>query len=263
VVEETPVPACVECGSPLEPDQTYCLVCGTPTPRAPRLHRARGPGWLVLALVVLGIGAGALAWAIAADDDGTAVVTTTPTVTDVTTAPTDTVDTGTVGTLPSDTTGSISVPTEGTESVDTGFVTVTSGTDTVPTDTGGLPTDTSGIPPGTTDTPPTDTSPTDTGTETFPTETEEDVVSDWPVGTSGWTAVISSVGDPQEAADTRDQAVSEGVGAKILLSDDHPGLTPGLYVVYVGVFGERAAAIAQATRLRDRYPGAYARFISA
>jgi len=66
-----PVPRCEVCGAELEPDQTYCLECGAPTPLAPRLRRGgRALALLAGAMVILGAGAGALAYAVASDDDG-------------------------------------------------------------------------------------------------------------------------------------------------------------------------------------------------
>ena len=68
--EPPPVPAgpgevppnCPVCGAPLEPDQTYCLECGTPTPLAPPLRKGLGPAPIIaLGLAVLGAGAGILA----------------------------------------------------------------------------------------------------------------------------------------------------------------------------------------------------------
>lgn len=268
-----PQAACTECGGPLEEDQTYCLVCGEPTPKAPALRRQRGPGWLVGALVVLGLGAGALAFVLASDDEGSAAGSVSTLVTvGVTTVPS-TLDTSglTTGSLPTDTTGSISTPTEGTQSVDTGFVTTTSGTaGTLPTDTtGSLPTDTTGsFPTDTTGSLPTDTTgsfPTTTAattTDVVPTATDEEIISDWPVGTSAWTTIVASATDATAARAAQDRAVSSGFGAKILLSDDHPDLTPGLYVVYVGVFRNKADAVAMTGRAQSSFPGAYPRYIS-
>lgn len=52
--EEAPEPApiCGVCGAGLEPDQTYCLECGSPTPLAPRPSRASRTGVLVAALLI-------------------------------------------------------------------------------------------------------------------------------------------------------------------------------------------------------------------
>lgn len=247
-------PRCVECGSPLDADQTYCLVCGTPTPLAPRIRRPRTGAWIAAALVVAGVGAGLLGWALA-DDDGARAATAT-----VTTATVGTVTapgTGTVtGVLPPDTTAFTT--TDGFDTAPTDFVTTAgpaTGTGTVDT-TGSLPPDTGGFPDDTTDAFPDDT------TDEAPPDVAEDPASDWPAGTSAWTAIIASARDGEAARDVRDEAQDQGYGAGILLSDDHPGLTPGLFVVYVGVYSARGDAVAQARRLESAFPGTYPRYIS-
>lgn len=256
-------PTCAECGSPLTDDQTYCLVCGAPTSRAPRLRKRGSPAALVAALAVFGLGAGGLAFAVSRDDSGTStrpVTATGPSTVPLTTG----TQTGpTTGPLPTDTggivptsTGTVTTSTTGTDT-QTGFQTVTSGS-TFPT-TGALPTDTGG---GFTDT--SDTSDTsDTGSDTGSiTETEATLTSQWPTGTQAWTAIIASARDEQAARDVRSQARDLGYGARILLSDDHPDLTPGLYVVFVGVFQAKARAVAQVGRLQGDFPGAYPRYIT-
>jgi hypothetical protein len=250
-------PACAECGAELEADQTYCLRCGAPTPLAPTLRRRRGTAALAAGLAVLGLGTGLLAYAVADDgDSGGSSTAPSLTTTAPATSPTSGLPGGTtgVGTLPSDTSATLTTP--GTvPGTDTGFVTSTSGTVTAPPDTtGGLPTDTGAFP--TDDT---------TTTDTFTDDTDPapvDVVSDWPSGTSAWTAVLASAGDPEAALRARSRARSAGFGAGILLSDDHPGLTPGLYVVYVGVYRDKADAVGMASRAQPDFPGAYPRFVS-
>lgn len=252
-------PACEECGSPLTAEQTYCLVCGAPTPRAPRLRRRGSPVALVAALVVFGLGAGGLAFALTRDDGGGGAGTRPITVTGPSTTPvTGGTQTGpTTGPLPTDTTGIVTTPTAGTTTgtgtgtgtgTETGFQTVTSGS-TFPTtgsDTsGGLPPDTSGS----------------TGTGSI-TETEATLTSQWPSGESAWTAIIASARDEQAARDVRTRARDLGYKARILLSDEHPDLTPGLYVVFVGVYRDKAKAVAMVGRLRGDFAGAYPRYIT-
>ena len=214
---------CTACEARLDPDQAYCLECGTPTPAAPRLRRARSAGWILgIGLLAAGLGAGALAYAISADDgDRPARVGSETVVSDV---------------------GSTLLPPD---------TTLEPGTDTsgFPSDTSGFSTDTSGFPTDTTDT--TDTA----GAEPF--------VSDWPSGRSGFTAILSSVRDLEEARRTRDRVRSEtGEPAGILYSSDHPGLRPGYYAVFSGVFATHAQALAQARKLAGRFPGAYPRRVA-
>lgn len=240
---------CANCDAPLEPDQTYCLECGAPTPRAPKLRRGGRTALIIAgALVILGLGAGALAWAVASDDDGGKTVTTTPTIptgsvpTNV--VPTSTAGTATGGTLPTDTTA-----------------TIPSGTGTLPTDTtgtgGALPTTTAD----------TSTAPAETTTE--PTTTEGTTTSagggggsDWPSGTSGWTAIVASAKSRAPAEQKKSQLQSSGQPAGILLSSNYSSLNPGYYVVFSGVFQSRGAAAAQAEKVRAQFPGAYPRQIT-
>lgn len=246
---------CSECAAPLADDQTYCLECGTPTPLAPRLGRARGVGAVAVGLVALGLGTGGLAWAVASDRAGSpASVTglstglTTPTfgssTLDLTNIPT---------TLPPDTSGTPSVPTT-TTPTDTGFVTATSGTPTATPTGPGLTGDTTG---GVT-TPPT----TSTDATTAATTDTQDVASDWPSGRAAWTAVLASARNRGEAEGVRDRADQAGEEAGILVSADHSELKPGFFVVFSGLFSDRQTAIAHAADLKGDFTGAYARRIS-
>lgn len=115
---------CVTCDALLAPDQTYCLECGAPTQIAPRLRRNGRTAWLVgLGLVVAGIGAGALAYAVSGDEGGPRGAATSGPLSDTV-----------IGSLPTDSTGldtdfpSVSLPT------DTTFTEVTEPTDDTTTD---------------------------------------------------------------------------------------------------------------------------------
>jgi hypothetical protein len=252
---------CANCDAPLEPDQTYCLECGAPTPAAPKLRRG-GRAALVIAgaLVILGLGAGALAWAVASDDDGGS---TPPAAT-----ATGTIGTGTIPTdiVPTDTTGTV---TGGTLPTDT-TATAPTGTGTLPTDTGGFPTDTTGT-GGTlpTTTAGTETAPPETTTEATTTEGTTTSggggsggASDWPAGTSGWTAIVASAKSLGPAEQKKSQLQSSGQPAGILTSSDYSSLNPGYYVVFSGVFQSQSAAAAQAAKVRGQFPGAYPRQIT-
>lgn len=143
---------CTVCGTPLSPDQTYCLECGAPTPLAPRLaRRAKGTLLVAGALVLAGIGTGALAYAVSDDEPTAAVTSTTTTAATVRVVPPATTSTTTlvpvvpvvpsepgVGPLPPDTSGAPPTTTGGQ------FPTVTSGEngqvpDLPPTTTGAVP----------------------------------------------------------------------------------------------------------------------------
>ena len=250
---------CGECHAPLEADQTYCLNCGAPTALAPGLRRRGGFGALAVGLAALGVGAGVLGVAVA-NDDGSAPPATSTAVIAITTS-------ATTGPLPPDTIGT--VPPLVTTTDPPPFVTSTSGEvpppvttfETAPpvtVDTGSTET----IPPATT----TATDPfTDTQTDGgLPPDTSSGVPpdSEWPLGTSAWTAILASARDGDAARRARSRAISAGYGAHILVSDDHPNLTPGYYVVYVGVFTERSDAAGLAIRARASFPGAYPRYVS-
>ncbi len=235
---------CANCDALLEPDQTYCLQCGAPTPVAPKLRRGGRAALIVAgALVILGLGAGALAWAVASGDGGGTTVTAVPTAggaipTDI--VPTDT--TGTAGTLPTDTTATAPTSTSGT----------------LPTDTtgtaGALPTTTA----GTSTAPPAATAPATTAATTTAAPSGGGA-SDWPAGKSGWTAVVASAKEQSAAQQKKTQLQSDGQPAGILFSSDYSSLNPGYYVVFSGVFSSQSAASAQAAKVRSQFPGAYPR----
>jgi SPOR domain len=243
-----PAPRCESCGAELEPDQTYCLECGSPTPLAPKLRRGRKAlALLAGAMIVLGAGAGALAYAVASDDeDGGAPSSSVPAAV---TAPT-----GGATVAPPPATGPL--PT------DTSFTASTAPTaPTAPTDTAGTVT---GFP---TVTGPTTTAPATTD-ETVPTETEPETTpgagtgsSDWPAGETAWTAVLSSVRSESDARAAKSRVAASGEPAGVLFSSDFPGLRPGYWVVFSGTFPGRAAAESQANALRSDFPDAYARRI--
>lgn len=232
-------PRCAECGAELADDQTYCIECGTPTPRAPRLRRGRRTGLLIaLAILAIGGGAAALAYAVANEDDGKASGGSTAlTVTDTT------VMTGPAYTIPTD-----------------GY-----------TVTGPLPPDTTGFPttdefPVVTEQPVDPVEPIEPVEPIDPIDPVEPVdpgsgVSDWPVGTSGWTAILSSTRSESEARSTADAVAATGEESGVLFSSDYPGLNPGYWVVFSGTFTTQSEAAAHARALAGRYPGAYPRQI--
>lgn len=233
---------CGYCGTPIEEDQTYCLNCGSPTPRAPRLRTARGVAAMIsIGLIVLGVGSGVLAYFVAQDDDDTADGTTTTALTippaadagDPSTAPTIT-EPGTVETDPFPDT----------------------------TDTGELPTDTTATD---TVTVPEEPFPTVTGSEPDPATTTEEPpdtsggASDWPAGRTGWTAFLSSVRSESDARAAASRLESQGTSSGVLFSSDHPNLEPGFWVVFSGVFDSQGPAASRASSLASEFPGAYAR----
>ncbi len=251
---------CGYCEAVLAEDQTYCLECGAPTPIAPRIRRDRAAALIAAGLVVLGIGAGVLAFVVAGDDEGTGGVTTTAlTIPPAADAGDPTLPTSS---LPADTTFTTPVPTDpGTvtesfpiDTTATGTVTAPDPGQTFETVTGTAP-----VPPETVETAPADpVVPVPTTPETSPVSGTDD----WPAGTTAWTAILSSVRNEADARAAADDLLAEGVQAGVMISDDHPEFRPGFYVVFSGVFDGRQAAIDEAARLSGRFPGAYARQIS-
>jgi hypothetical protein len=250
--EEAGPPRCEVCGAELDHDQTYCLECGSPTPLAPRLRRGRkGMAALAGAVALLGLGAGALAYAVADDDGEVSVTNTAPTAPVIPgTVPLPPETAPTIGTLPPDTSlGTVPPPvTDIPPATQTGFDTVTG--------------------PGTTPTTPTEPATT-TGTTTeatteAPPATTDQVPSaggdsDWPPGRTAWTAILSSVRSEPDARAAKRELIAQGEQAGILPSDDFADLRPGYWVVFSGIFSDRDQAIARASSLRGEYPSAYAR----
>jgi hypothetical protein len=75
----------------------------------------------------------------------------------------------------------------------------------------------------------------------------------WPVGTSGWTVVITTLAKkrhPRAAAERRAAAVqAPGLVARVLDSSQHPKLRPSVWIVYVGRYPTRARAERAARQL--------------
>ncbi len=85
----------------------------------------------------------------------------------------------------------------------------------------------------------------------------------WP-DRDGYTVIVSvSRNDAGGAAAAADRARRMGFDSGVLDSDDHPSLSPGRVVTFVGVFGSRAAARREATRVRRRglATSPYVRFV--
>ncbi len=254
-----PAPVCATCQASLDADQTYCLECGAPTPLAPALRkRQRGLIAIATGALLLGGGAGALAYHLGSSDEGGSNVVTSGGVVSAD------FTTGTVGTLGVDTTfsGETTLPTvetgvtdsstdipstDGTDTAgssdtssgtDTSFGTdVGTGVDTAPPDTSGLTDDTTGSTESTGSTASTES--TDTTTDLTPSS------DDWPTGTDAWTVQVSSVRKRAGADRLVKRMTTAGKTAGVLASGDHKGFTrSGYWVVFSGTFDTKAEAVA-------------------
>lgn len=258
-----PAPHCTVCGAALDPNQAYCLECGSPTPLAPRLrHGTGGLAAVAVGLALLGGGAGALAYAASRDEAPTtpSITTEAPNTASIITVPTTPVPTTqTDSSLPGATTGTTPMDTTGTLPADT------TGAGTTGT-TGGLPTDTTATTPSggaTTVTGPDATGQTTSEIPSSPATTDSNPAAsgtdDWPTGTSGWTVVVSSVHNEAAARSEASKVQSGGQPGGVLFSTDHPPLRPGYWVAFSGVFTTRGEALSHARTLVGSFPGAYPR----
>jgi hypothetical protein len=246
-----PPPVCSTCQASLDADQTYCLECGAPTPLAPGLRkRQRGLIAVATGALLLGGGAGALAYHLGTSDGGKSSlsvgtgVVVPPTVGTLSGDPT-----FTGGGLPTvATTPGVSTDIPPTDTIDTSGTSDTSGG----SDTG---TGVSTSPPTLSDS--TDTQSTES-TESTPdltpsTTTEDSSPSaggdDWPGG-DAWTVQVSSVRNRAGADRLVKRMKAAGKDAGVLASADHEGFRrSGYWVVFSGTFPTKAEAVAAQTTL--------------
>jgi hypothetical protein len=104
-------------------------------------------------------------------------------------------------------------------------------------------------------TPPTETAPG------APQEQRRSPFLVWPDDVSAHTVVLVTTGDRPAARRVAEEAADAGLEAGLLRSDDYD-LGSGLWIVFAGRFDSRDAAVRQAANLAERYPGAYAQFVS-
>jgi hypothetical protein len=205
--------ACPQCGSPAEPGQEMCIVCGARISRGPDAKRR---GWLVPA-VLAGLGVLLIGTATAfgiveltKDDevkkDDVADLNSQPTTTP-----------------PSQPPPAATTPP----------------TDTAPT-----------VPPASPDTTPQDTTPAP-GTEPSPSPTPDtgNEIAEWPAGKTAYTVVLVSATSRNAADAKAEQAIKRGIKAGVLRSDDFSTLRAGYWVVFAGQYETSE----QATRAADRY----------
>jgi septal ring-binding cell division protein DamX len=88
----------------------------------------------------------------------------------------------------------------------------------------------------------------------------EAVAGAWPAGVKAYTVVLATASDEPSAQAIADEAKANGLGAGVLSSDDY-GLGQGFWIVYSGRFDTNEEAVAEASRLTDRYSGAYPQLV--
>lgn len=254
-------PTCTECDAELGPEQAYCLNCGEPTPAAPRAGSAtRATGLLAAGLIIAGLGAGAIGFAVATDgNDGSDASGVTPQVpvTDATT----TVPTPPPTTEPTPTVVTSVDPTTTAPGVTTPPATTAPSTTGIPETT--LPSTAGTLPPATTIAPTTTQTTTVTTTRTVTTSEGSAARStdDWPNGRTGWTAVVKSTTNRAEALAVEARLASSGRNAGVLRSDNYSSLNNGYFVVFSGTYTTRDQAAMQARALQGTFPTAYARAV--
>jgi hypothetical protein len=84
----------------------------------------------------------------------------------------------------------------------------------------------------------------------------------WPATQAGWTVVLLGAGDRGSAERFAASLKDSGVEAGVISPERRPDLG-SLWIVFSGVQPDQARALAHATELRARYPGAFTRFIPA
>lgn len=110
---------------------------------------------------------------------------------------------------------------------------------------------------GDTTEPPAGESPT---APTTATTTPPIAVTEGPIATPAWIAIVASESSPTTARAKAEAVAAKGLPAGVLSSDDYPSLKRGLWVAYAGPYTDHAAADAAVDQLASRgIGGAYVR----
>jgi septal ring-binding cell division protein DamX len=239
--------ACPRCGSDLAPDQEWCLNCGADVgARVAETPRWRVPVIIVGTLLVLALGAVALALIELADDDQQ-VAQAPPAQT---TAPTPTPPAPPTGEQPAPgeagSTPGASVP----EASDDATAGGQSGTPT-PENEGdsatGQTTPTPTPSPGST---PSTGNGASTGT-----------IASWPSGKTAWTVILESATSKSAADAKAKEFSSDGTSVGVLHSDDFSSLNKGYWVVFSGTYDSKSAADSALDGLKAKVSQAYVRHV--
>jgi hypothetical protein len=88
-------------------------------------------------------------------------------------------------------------------------------------------------------------------------------IGTWPVGLSGWTAVVYASRDKPIAVAEARRLSAARLGVGLLDSSQHPSMTPGYWVVFFGRYPDGDHAAAAAARLRTQgHPDAHPRRVA-
>lgn len=85
----------------------------------------------------------------------------------------------------------------------------------------------------------------------------------WPAGQAGYTVVLANTGDLASAESFASTVSNAGDDAGVIVSEDHPNLGAGLFVVFAGVYSTEQEAGMAAARLGESYSGAYTQYVEA
>jgi septal ring-binding cell division protein DamX len=247
--------ACPRCGADLAPDQEWCLNCGADVgARVAETPRWRVPVIIVGTLLVLALGAVALALIELANDDQqvaqappaqTAAPTPTPTPpappTGEQPAP------GEEGATPGTTVPEASDDATAGGQSGTGTPTPENEGDSATGQTTPTPTPSPGSTPS--------TGNTDSGTGSTGT------IASWPSGKTAWTVILESATSKSAADAKAKEFSSDGTSVGVLHSDDFSSLNKGYWVVFSGTFDSKSEAESALAGLKAKVSQAYARHV--
>ncbi len=87
-------------------------------------------------------------------------------------------------------------------------------------------------------------------------------IASWPVGLSGWTVALASSPSQNTANAAASRLAATGLSVGVLDSNQHPTMTPGLWIVFSGRYPDQAQATAAAVNLQSKVSTAVARRVA-
>lgn len=235
--------ACPRCGAGLAPDQEWCLNCGADVgARVADTPRWRVPVIIVGTLLVLALGAVALALIELADDDQQ--VAQAPPAQTAAPTPTPTPPAAPTGEQPAPgeagATPGATVP-EASDDATAGAPSATATPENEGDSATGQATPTPTTSPGTTGS---------TGT-----------IASWPSGKTAWTVILDSATSASAADERANELSSGGTTVGVLRSDDFSSLNEGYWVVFSGTYDTQSGAESALDGLKATVPDAYVRHV--